>query len=190
MKLPIRAYGDPVLRKKCTDINRDYPELKELIDNMFETMNGAFGVGLAAPQIGLPIRLFIVDASPMAEDEEYADIAEELKAFKKVFINPIVIEETGAQWKFKEGCLSIPNIREDVERKESITIDYLDENFNPQKETFSDIRARIVQHEYDHIEGVLFTDYLSSLKKKLLKKKLNNISTGKVNVEYKMKFPK
>ncbi len=190
MILPIRAYGDKVLRKKCEDISEDYPELDSLIANMKETMDNAYGVGLAAPQIGLPIRLFMVDASPMAEDEEYADIAEELKNFKRVFINAKKIEESGPKWKFNEGCLSIPNIRENVERQDTITLEYYDEKFKKKKETFTDIRARIIQHEYDHIEGVLFTDYLSSLKKKLLQKKLKNISTGNVTVEYKMKFPK
>ncbi len=190
MILPIRAYGDPVLRKKCAPIDADYSGIEELIENMFETMKSAYGVGLAAPQIGLPIRLFLVDASPMAEDEEYADIASELKTFQRVFINAEIQSEEGKEWKFNEGCLSIPNIREDIVRKDTITISYLDENFKPKTETFSDIRARIIQHEYDHIEGVLFTDYLGSLKKKLLKKRLNNISTGKIDVDYRMKFPK
>ncbi len=189
MILPIRAYGDPVLRKKCEEISEEYPELDTLISNMKETMDNAYGVGLAAPQIGLPIRLFLVDASPMAEDEEYADIAEELKTFRRVFINAQKIEETGDKWKFNEGCLSIPNVRENVERQDTITLEYYDENFQKKTETFSDIRARIIQHEYDHIEGILFTDYLSSLKKKLIKKKLKNISTGNVSVDYKMKFP-
>lgn len=190
MILPIRAYGDPILRKKAEEISSDYPELDSLISDMFETMRNAYGVGLAAPQIGLPIRLFVVDASPLAEDEDYLDISEELKNFKKVFINAKITDETGNPWKFNEGCLSIPNIREDIERKDTITIEYLDENFVPQKDTWYDVRARIVQHEYDHIEGILFTDYLSSLKKKLIKKKLQNISIGKVDVDYKMKFPK
>ncbi len=186
----VRAYGDPILRKKCKEIPKDYPHLDELIDNMFQTMHNAYGVGLAAPQIGLPIRLFIVDASPMAEDEDYQDIAQELSSFKRVFINAQKIEETGSKWKFSEGCLSIPNIRENVERKDTLTLSYLDENFEPKTETFTDIRARIIQHEYDHIEGILFTDYLPSLKKKLLQKKLKNISTGNIEVYYKMKFPK
>jgi peptide deformylase (EC 3.5.1.88) len=120
MILPIRAFGDPVLRKKCTDITQDYPQLPELIENMFETMHGANGIGLAAPQIGLDIRLFCVDATPLAEDEDYADIAEELKSFKKVFINAKILEESGNEWKFNEGCLSIPDVREDVKRKETI----------------------------------------------------------------------
>jgi len=190
MILPIRAYGDAVLRKKAIDINPDYPELKELISNMFETMYGAHGIGLAAPQIGLDIRLFIVDVSPLADDEDYEDIAEGLKDFKKVFINAKILEESGNEWKFNEGCLSIPDIREDVSRKETILIEYFDENFVKHTETFSDIRARVIQHEYDHIEGILFTDKLSPLKKKIIKGKLGKISTGEINVGYKMRFPK
>ncbi len=190
MILPIRAFGDPVLRKKCTDITQDYPQLPELIENMFETMHGANGIGLAAPQIGLDIRLFCVDATPLAEDEDYADIAEELKSFKKVFINAKILEESGNEWKFNEGCLSIPDVREDVKRKETILIEYFDENFVKHTDTFSDIRARIIQHEYDHIEGILFTDHLSSLKKKLVKGKLTKIANGEVSINYKMRFPK
>ena len=190
MILPIRAFGDPVLRKKCADITKDYPQLSELIENMFETMHGANGIGLAAPQIGLDIRLFCVDATPLAEDEDYADIAEELKSFKKVFINAKILEESGNEWKFNEGCLSIPDVREDVKRKETILIEYFDENFVKHTDTFSDIRARIIQHEYDHIEGILFTDHLSSLKKKLVKGKLTKIANGEVSINYKMRFPK
>ena len=190
MILPIRAYGDPVLRKKCKDITPDYPELKTLIDNMFETMYDAHGIGLAAPQIGLDIRLFVIDIRPLAEDEDYLDIADKLKDFKKVFINARILEESGKEWKFNEGCLSIPDVREDVSRKETILIEYLDENFVKHTETFSDMRARVIQHEYDHIEGILFTDKLSVLKKKIIKGKLNKISEGNVNVGYKMRFPK
>ena len=190
MILPIRAFGDAVLRKKCQEIDKNYPNLKELIDNMFETMNGANGIGLAAPQIGLDIRLFIIDVSPLAEDEDYAEIANELKNFRKVFINAKILEESGNEWKFNEGCLSIPDVREDVKRKETILIEYFDENFVKHTETFSDIRARVIQHEYDHIEGVLFTDHLSALKKKLVKGKLNKISNGEVSISYKMRFPK
>lgn len=190
MILPIRAFGDPVLRKKGKEISADYPNLKELIDNMFETMNAASGIGLAAPQIGLDIRLFIVDVCPLAKDEDYEDIAEELKDFKRVFINAKILEESGEEWKFNEGCLSIPEVREDVKRKETITIEYYDENFVKHTETFSDIRARVIQHEYDHIEGILFTDHLSSLKKKLVKGKLAKISQGDISVGYKMRFPK
>lgn len=190
MILPIRAYGDPVLRKKAKNINKDYPELKSLIDNMFETMADARGIGLAAPQIGLDIRLFIVDVTGLADDEDYLEIRDGLKDFRKVFINAKITEESGEEWKFNEGCLSIPDVREDVSRKETITIEYLDENFKPHTETFSDIRARVIQHEYDHIEGILFTDKLSPLKKKILKGKLNRISEGIVDVKYKMRFPK
>ena len=190
MILPIRAFGDPVLRKVGKDIDKDYPELNQLIENMFETMNGANGIGLAAPQIGLDIRLFIIDIRPLAEDEDYEDIAEEIKDFKKVFINAKITSETGEEWKFNEGCLSIPDVREDVKRKETITIEYLDENFVPHTETFSDIRARVIQHEYDHIDGILFTDHLSALKKKLVKGKLSKIANGDVSVSYKMRFPK
>ena len=190
MILPIRAYGDPVLRKKCKDITPDYSELKTLIDNMFETMYDAHGIGLAAPQIGLDIRLFVIDIRPLAEDEDYLDIADKLKDFKKVFINARILEESGKEWKFNEGCLSIPDVREDVLRKETILIEYLDENFVKHTETFSDMRARVIQHEYDHIEGILFTDKLSVLKKKIIKGKLNKISEGNINVGYKMRFPK
>lgn len=189
MILPIRAFGDPVLRQKTVDIDPNYKNLKPLIENMFETMADAYGVGLAAPQIGLAIRLFIVDLTPFADDEEYEDISEELKSFKKVFINPKIIENKGEEWKFNEGCLSIPGVREDVSRPETIVIEYLDENFKKHKEEISDIRARVIQHEYDHIEGILFTDYLSPFKKKLVQNKLKNISKGKVKADYHMQFP-
>lgn len=190
MILPIRAYGDPVLRKVAKDITPDYPELKTLIDNMFETMYDSHGIGLAAPQIGLDIRVFVIDIRPLADDEDYIDIANELKSFRKIFINAKILEERGEEWKFNEGCLSIPDVREDVSRKETIVIEYFDENFIKHTETFSDIRARVIQHEYDHIEGVLFTDKLSAFKKKLIKGKLNKISEGNINVGYKMRFPK
>lgn len=190
MILPIRAFGDGVLRKKARAIEKDFPGLQELIGNMFETMQAAHGIGLAAPQVGMDIRLFVADLSPLAEDEDYADIADELKDFRKVFINAQILEETGEFWKFNEGCLSIPDIREDVSRQETITIEYLDENFQKHTETFSDMRARVIQHEYDHIEGILFTDHLSALKKKLVKGKLQKISQGDISVNYKMRFPK
>lgn len=183
MKLPITAYGDPVLKRKGDAITPDYPELKHLIDNMFETMYAAHGVGLAAPQVGLSIRLFIVDAKPFVEDDE------QLKDFKKVFINPQIVEETGEKWSFNEGCLSIPDIREDISRNQTILIEYLDEDFKPHKESFSGLAARIIQHEYDHIEGKLFTDKLSPLRKTMLKSRLDSISKGLVKVEYRMKFP-
>ena len=191
MILPIVAYGDPVLKKVADKIDKDYPNLSELIENMYETMYNAYGVGLAAPQIGLSIRLFLVDASPFADDEELTeDERESLKDFKKTFINAKILEEEGDEWVFSEGCLSIPDIREDIFRKPKLTIQYQDENFNTYTETYDGLIARVIQHEYDHIEGILFTDKLSSLKKRLIKGKLNNISQGKIKVDYRMKFPK
>ncbi|WP_299185591.1 peptide deformylase [uncultured Aquimarina sp.] len=190
MILPIVAYGDPVLKKKAKEISKDYPKFSELLENMFETMYNAHGVGLAAPQIGLPIRLFLVDAEPFADDEELSEEERKtLTGFKKVFINAEIIEEIGDEWAFTEGCLSIPEVREDVFRKETIKINYLDENFVEHTETYSGLAARVIQHEYDHIEGVLFTDKLSSLKKRLIKGKLTNISKGKISADYRMKFP-
>ena len=190
MILPIVAYGDPVLKKKAKDIGKDYPKLSELLDNMFETMYNAQGVGLAAPQIGLPIRLFIVDAEPFSDDDELTEEEkEQLKKFKKIFINAQILEETGDEWAFTEGCLSIPDIREDVFRNEVVKIKYLDENFDEHVESFNGLAARVIQHEYDHIEGILFTDKLSSLKKRLIKGKLANISKGKISPDYKMRFP-
>ncbi len=191
MILPIVAYGDPVLKKTAIEIDQSYPDLLLLIDNMFETMYKAKGVGLAAPQIGKSIRLFIVDGSPFADEEgdEPDPRAEGIVDFKKVFINPIIIDETGDEWAFNEGCLSIPKIREDVYRPETIHITYYDENWNYHEESFNGYAARIIQHEYDHIEGVLFTDHLSVLKRKLLQKRLTNISKGIVDIDYKMKFP-
>ncbi len=190
MILPIVAYGDPVLKKKAKAIDKEYPKLEALLENMFETMYAAHGVGLAAPQIGLPIRIFLVDAEPFSEDEELPDEErKQLKDFKKVFINATIIEETGEEWAFTEGCLSIPDIREDVFRNETITINYFDENFVEHTETYGGLAARVIQHEYDHIEGILFTDKLSSLKKRLIKGKLTNISKGKVNADYRMRFP-
>lgn len=189
MILPIYGYGEPVLRKKTVEIGKDYTDLDQLIENMYETMYKAHGIGLAAPQVGLNIRLFVIDASPLAEDEDYVDIKDELALCKKVFINPKITKRDGELWKFNEGCLSIPDIREDIKRLENITIEYFDQNWNKKTENFGDVRARIIQHEYDHIEGILFTDLLSPLKKKLLKGKLANISKGKVETEYRMKFP-
>ena len=191
MILPIVAYGDPVLRKEAKEIDADYPKLNELLENMYETMYAARGVGLAAPQIGLPIRIFIVDASPFADDEELTkEEQKELEGFNKTFINARILEEHGDEWAFNEGCLSIPEVREDVFRQPEIVIEYEDENFKTHKETITGIAARIVQHEYDHIEGILFTDKLSPLKKRLIKSKLNKISTGKINIDYRMRFPK
>ncbi len=190
MILPIVAYGDPVLRKVGKDIDADYPELSKLITNMKETMYNANGLGLAAPQIGKDIRLFLIDASPFKDNEELDDEEREvLGNFNRVFINAKIIKEEGDEWAFNEGCLSIPSINEDVWRQETITIEYQDENFNKHTEVLSGLAARVFQHEYDHIEGILFTDKLSSLKKRLIKKKLENISKGKVNADYRMRFP-
>ncbi len=191
MVLPIIAYGDPVLRKVGVAIDKDYPDLEKLISNMKDTMKNARGVGLAAPQIGKAIRLFLVDTTPFAEDDELDEKERDfLKNYKKIFINAKILKEEGEKWSFGEGCLSIPNINEDVSREGTVTIEYQDENFKKHTETVSGLAARVIQHEYDHIEGILFTDKLSSLKKRLLKKKLEKISKGKVDVEYRMKFPK
>jgi len=187
MILPIRVYGDPILRKKAKDISESYPDLDNLIENMFQTMYEAQGIGIAAPQVGISIRLFVVDIRPLASDEEYKDISEELKTFKKVFINAKILEYIGESWKFNEGCLSIPDIREGVSRPEAIMIEYYDENFIKHTEYFSDIRARVIQHEYDHIEGILFTDKLTPLKKKIVKGKLSKITSGDLSVDYKIK---
>jgi len=190
MILPIVAYGDPVLRKKSEEISKEYLNLQELIANMKETMYNASGVGLAAPQIGKAIRLFIIDASPFADDDALTKEENEvLKNFNRVFINPKIIKEEGDEWSFNEGCLSIPEIREDVWRQPTITIEYQDEQFEKHTEILSGLAARIFQHEYDHIEGVLFTDRISSLKKRLLKKKLEKISKGKIKADYRMRFP-
>jgi len=189
MILPIIAYGHPVLKRKAEVINKDYPKLKELIENMFETMYNANGVGIAAPQIGLSIRLFIVDTSPFSEDNSLSDNdRNQLKSFKKIFINPVIVDEKGDEWSFEEGCLSIPNIREGVLRQKQITIQYHDENFNKHTDSFDGLLARVIQHEYDHIQGILFTDKLSSFKKQLLKKKLLKISSGKLSFDYEMKY--
>jgi peptide deformylase len=190
MILPIVAYGDPVLRKKSEEISKDYPNLQELIANMRETMHNASGVGLAAPQIGKAIRLFVIDASPFGDDDDLNKEENELlKNFNRVFINPKIVQEEGEEWAFNEGCLSIPDIREDVWRQPTITIEYEDELFTKHSEILTGLAARIFQHEYDHIEGILFTDRISSLKKRLLKKKLENISKGKIKADYRMRFP-
>lgn len=185
MILPIIAYGHPVLREKAAEIDQAYPNLDTLVENMFETMYNAQGVGIAAPQIGLAIRLFIVDGSPMDGED-----GEDLKDFKRVFINPKKVEETGEEWFFEEGCLSIPDIREDVSRPDTITITYKDLEFNDITETFTGLKARIVQHEYDHIEGILFTDYISPLRRQVIKPRLNRISKGAARSPYPMKYPK
>ena len=183
MMLPIVAYGHTTLRRKAEDIDESYPRLDELIEAMFVTMRESNGVGLAAPQINRSIRLFIIDASPYAKD--YPEVA----GFMKVFINPSILEETGKEWTFNEGCLSIPDIREDVVRKSKVRIRYLDEHFQPHEETFEGVAARIIQHEYDHLEGIMFVDRINSLRKTLLRRKLNDISRGAIEVDYKMIFP-
>ena len=189
MILPILPYGNPVLKTRALDVDDNYPKLKDLLKNMWETMYSANGVGLAAPQIGLSVRIFIIDTFLFSKDEELSKKESmELSSFKKVFINPKIIEQNGKDWDFNEGCLSIPDIREDVSRKESIKISFLDENFISKELVLKGIKARVVQHEYDHLEGILFTDHLSSFKKKILKNKLNNISKGKIKTEYLMKF--
>lgn len=183
MILPIVAYGDPVLKQVANDIDAEYPYLKQLIEDMENTMEKASGVGLAAPQIGLSIRLFIIDSTLMMDE------GEEDKGIREVFINAEMIEETGKEWAFAEGCLSIPDIREDVYRKDTITIKYLDKDFKEHTKTFDGMTARVIQHEYDHIEGILFIDHLKPLKKKLLNKRLRRISEGKIDVKYRMRFP-
>ncbi len=183
MKYPITVYGDPLLRRTAKEIDKDDPQLKEIIENMWETMYYSDGVGLAAPQVGKSIRLFIVDASSGADEEP------ELKDFKKVFINPTILETDGEEWIMNEGCLSLPDIREDVSRPDEVTINYFDEDFNEHEETFKGFAGRVIQHEYDHLEGVLFIDHLSALRKRLLKGKLQNIAKGKVKPFYRIKVP-
>lgn len=189
MILPIYGYGEAVLRKVCVDIPQDYPNLAEILSNMYETMYNAYGVGLAAPQVGLAIRLFVIDTTPFADSDEVSkEEAEQLKDFKQTFINAKIIKEEGELWGFNEGCLSIPDVREDVFRHDTITIEYVDENFVKKTEVYNGLIARVIQHEYDHIEGILFTDHLSMLKKKLVGKKLQNIMEGKARPDYRMKF--
>lgn len=183
MILPIVAYGHPTLRKRAADISPDYPELAKLIDDMYETMYASKGVGLAAPQVNKSIRMIVIDTSPF--DDDYPDA----KDFKEVLINPEIISEDGEEWLFNEGCLSVPEIREDISRKKNIHVSYLDRNFKPHDEYFSGIIARVIQHEYDHLEGTLFVDRVSSLRKMLLKRKLMDISKGNIHVNYKMIFP-
>ena len=191
MILPVVAYGDPVLKKEAEDFDlKKKEELNSFISDLFETMENSAGVGLAAPQVGESVRVFVVDTSPFAEDDELPeDERDELKKLRKAFINPIIVEEHGEEWAFTEGCLSIPGIREDVYRQSEIVIEYYNENLKLVEETYSGLAARVIQHEYDHIEGVLFTDKLKPLKRRLLQKKLTNISKGKVNVDYRMRFP-
>jgi len=195
MILPIVAYGTPVLRKVAVDIPKDYPQLQQLIADMYETMYASLGVGIAAPQVGKSLRLFLVDTSPFVsgerdeEDEFTEEERKQLENLKKTFINAKMIAEEGEEWIFNEGCLSIPKIREDVSRKPKIRIQYYDEQFNFFDETYEGIAARVIQHEYDHIEGKLFTDRINPLRRRLLTGKLNDISKGKVSVSYKMQFP-
>jgi len=192
MILPIVAYGNPVLRKVCNDIEPDYPNLEKFIDDMWETMYVSNGVGLAAPQVNKDIRMFVVDSTQvfenMEEDEkkQYRDDP----GIKQIFINAHITKLNGEEWLYNEGCLSIPKIREDISRQEEVTIEFVDENFEEHTETYTGITARIILHEYDHIEGKLFIDYLPPLKKKLMKGKLADISKGKISVDYKMSFPK
>ncbi|MXN93281.1 peptide deformylase [Flavobacterium sp. Sd200] len=189
MILPIVGYGDPVLRKKAVDVTAEHPSLKQIVADMYETMYKAYGVGLAAPQVGLSIRVFVIDTRPFSEDEDLSkEEQEQLAGFKKTFINATILKEEGDEWCFNEGCLSIPEVREDVYRHEKITIEYYDEDFNKHTEVYDGLIARVIQHEYDHIEGVLFTDKISSLKKRLIQKKLQNIMEGKTRPDYKMKF--
>jgi peptide deformylase len=188
MILPVVAYGSPILKKEGEEIDENYKDLDKLIANMFETMYEASGVGLAAPQINKSIRLFS-PFSEVEEGEEPDPMAAGLENFKKVFINPIIEEEEGEEWAFAEGCLSIPFIREDVMRKPKIKISYYDEKWVFHEEEYDGYAARIIQHEYDHVDGILFTDHLSPLKKRLLKKKLTNISKGDIEAKYRMKFP-
>ncbi len=191
MILPIVVYGDPVLRKVGADIDKNYEGLDALIKNMFETMYNANGVGLAAPQIGKAIRLFVIDTGPFAEsdddeDDEFTpEQKKQLEAFKKVFINARILNEEGTEWKFNEGCLSIPKIREDVNRKPNIEIEYYDEKFVKHTEKYDGVIARVIQHEYDHIEGKLFTDIISPFKRKLISGKLADIANGKISADYK-----
>lgn len=189
MILPIVGYGDPVLRKVGENITPEYPQLKELIDNMYDTMYNAYGVGLAAPQIGLAIRLFVIDTEPFSDSEDLtAEEQQQLKGFKKTFINAQILKEEGEEWGFNEGCLSIPDVREDVYRHERVTIEYFDEQFVKHTEVYDGLIARVIQHEYDHIEGILFTDKISTLKRTLIKKKLQNIMDGKARPDYRMRF--
>lgn len=181
MIYPIVAYGDPVLKKVAVDIEKGSIDIKKLEEDMFETMYESNGVGLAAPQIGKSIRMFVMDGEPLDEDK--------LKDFKKTFVNPTILEESGEDWAFEEGCLSIPGVRAEVYRPSTVKVHYFDTDWNEYTEEFDGLAARIIQHEYDHLEGVLFTDYLSAIKKRLIKSKLTDISKGQVKADYRMKFP-
>lgn len=192
MILPVVAYGNAILRKVCEDIGPDYPGLKELIANMWETMYKSSGVGIAAPQINKPIRLFLIDTLQVVEDfdDEDKEMFPTEKGYKGVFINARLLEESGEPWGYTEGCLSIPTIREEIRRGARIRIRFLDENFREHEKEFDQLTARVILHEYDHIEGKLFIDHIAPLKKRLLKKKLDDIMVGKVKVDYKMLFSK
>jgi peptide deformylase len=187
MVYPIYVYGSPVLRKKTAEIPPDYPGLGQLIQDMFETMKSSDGVGLAAPQIGLAIRIFVADTSEVEPGEGRQE--EDLSSFRKAFINPRITRLWGEKWIYNEGCLSVPTLREDVERPEHVRIEYFDENFNHHAEEYSGIKSRIIQHEYDHLEGIMFVDRINPLKKRLINGKLNSISRGKVDIDYKIKIP-
>lgn len=182
MVLPIVGYGSPVLRQQAEEIDKNYPQLNTLIDDMFETMHQADGIGLAAPQVGRSIALFVVDLSPLAEDEP------SLQDYRKVYINPRIVEELGEPQPYSEGCLSVPDIHEDVDRPPIVIIEYYNQNWELVEEQLDGIRARVVQHEYDHLEGIIFTDRISALKKRLIKGRLNGITQGKANPRYKMRF--
>ena len=192
MILPIVAYGSPILRKVCKDISQDHPELEKLIADMWETMYNSNGVGLAAPQINKDLRLFVMDSTQIFEnlEDDEQGLYPDGPGYKGVFINAYVTKIDGKEWSYNEGCLSIPKIREDILRGENVTIDYLDENFKPLSKIFNGISARVILHEYDHIEGKLFIDYIKPLKRTLLKGKLMDISKGKISVDYRMVFPK
>lgn len=194
MILPIVAYGHPVLRKVAKDISKDFSGLDKLIEDMWETMYASNGVGLAAPQINKDIRVFVMDSAQIFSNMDDKDREEETypdaPGIKQVFINAHVLEEIGDDWAYNEGCLSIPKIREDVYRAEEVTLEWLDQDFHKHKKTFNGLTARIILHEYDHLEGKLFIDYMSPLKRKLMKRKLDDISKGAVSVDYKMLFPK
>ncbi len=192
MTLPIVAYGSPVLRKVCADINKDYPGLDKLLEDMWETMYNSNGVGLAAPQVNKDIRLFVMDSEQIFENQDADEVGlyPDEPGFKGVFINAHIKELSGKEWSYNEGCLSIPKIREDIMRNENVTLAYMDEHFISHEKTFNGITARVILHEYDHIDGKLFIDYLKPLKRTLLRRKLEDISRGKVKVDYRMVFPK
>lgn len=192
MILPIVAYGAPVLRKVCEDISADYPNLNSIIENMWETMYNSNGVGLAGPQVNIPVRIFVMDSEQIFrdQDEDEKGIYPDDPGYKGVFINAHIVELDGDDWSYNEGCLSIPKIREDIMRPETVTLKYVDENFKEHIKTFNGLTARIILHEYDHIDGKLFIDHLKPLKKTLLKRKLDDISKGKIRVDYRMIFPK